>query len=89
MMTTMQVLDLRFKEAMVTFGMHSLFVRQMLNSWPTGYSTKLERLGYSRGPCGKMRLGPLNNEVGLQVLKFPKTKFLERAIMLMYKTIYI
>lgn len=24
---------------MVAFGMHSLFVRQMLNSWPSGYST--------------------------------------------------
>lgn len=48
MMTTMQVLDLRrFKEAMVSFGMYSFFVRQMLNSWSTIYPTKLERLGYS------------------------------------------
>lgn len=34
---------------------------------------------------GKMRLRPLNNGVGLEVLKFPKINFLEKVIMLIYK----
>lgn len=32
-----------------------------------------------------MRLGPLNNEVGLEVMKFPKISFSKRVIMVMYK----
>ena len=43
----------------------------MLNLWATINRIiphDRERLGYSRGPSEKMRLGPLNNEVGLEVL---------------------
>lgn len=77
MMTTMQVLDLRrFKEAMDAFGTHSLFVRQILNSWPTGYSTKLERLGYSRGPCGKMRLRTTEQRSRLTGIKISQDQIL-------------
>lgn len=32
-----------------------------------------------------MGLGPLNNEVGLEVMKFPKISFSKRVIMVMYK----
>lgn len=42
-------------------------------------------LNYSEGPGGKMNLGPFNNKLWLEALKSPKTNFLQRAIMLMYK----
>lgn len=29
------MLDLRFKEATISYGIHSLFVKQMSNSWAT------------------------------------------------------
>ena len=41
-------------------------------------------LNCSGEPGGKIRLGPFNNEVGLQVLTFLMTDLLEREIMLMY-----
>ena len=65
----------RFNEAIVSYGIYLPFLRQTLNS----------ELNYVSGPGGKMRLGPLNNKVGLEVLKFPKTNFLELVTMLMYK----
>lgn len=76
------MIDLRkFNEAIVKNGMYSAFVQQMLNSclvttrivpqnWKNLVTTVLEP-----GPQlqWKMRLGPLNTEEGLEVLKSPKT----------------
>ena len=98
----MEMLDLRkFKAMIISYGTNSPFVKQMLKSrstysriilydwknWSQQYQNLVLNCSHA---CGKMELGQLNSEVGLEVLKFPKINFFEKGIMLMNKgSLYI
>ena len=87
----------RFKKAVVSHGMYSSFVRRMLNSWTTKNriipqvwedlvsAVRETILNYSGELDGERKPRPWNNEVGLEVMRFPKTKFLVRVSMLVCK----
>ena len=88
----------RFKEVIVSYGIHSPFVKQMLNSWSMYKRTIPQDWGSlvtavfaawvsftMEDLVERWRLRPLDSEVGLEVWKSPKTNFLETEITLMYK----
>lgn len=91
------MLDLKkFKETIVSYGMRSPFVKQMPNSWFTqnriipqdwkDLATAVLEAGpqLHREPGGEMKLWPLSNMVGLEVVRFPKIKSSVRTITLMW-----
>ena len=87
----------RLEKSIVPHAMHSPFVKQMLNSWSITNKIILQdwkdlvTVVLKPGPqllsrtSEEMRIGPMNNEVRIEVLKSPKTNFLEKMIMQMFK----
>ena len=87
----MPMLDLkRFRKAIVSYIMHSPFVKQMLNSWSVCYRIKpddwIEMVEgslqlvhyYSEIPHSEKRLRLLNNRVKVEVWKSPKSNLFEK-----------
>ena len=89
------MLELRFKEAIISYIMHSPFVRWVYGQLVTEFSHKIVKswlqpywnlvFNSNEKPDAKINLGILNHYVGVKVLKFPKNNFQERTIMLTFE----